>query len=186
MGEKIYTCTVCNAVKGEKLEFNGISKEKWNSIVDLAAFDNVTFQSVANITKQPNDTDITVVKIDNNKYLIDDEKAEEEDIRNIQELFIKTSLAIVSNFENYDYDKEKDQYVSNTTIIYSVNMIVDDTISTTATITVNDAIIKLDNEMRLYKIKCHMIQEFIVDGYEKEFDFVPTFTFTDYGTTVIE
>lgn len=189
MGEKIYTCTVCNAVKGEKLEFNGISKEKWNNIVDLASFDNVTFILDA-IGLEGVDDEREIVKISGDKCLIDEEPVNDAGIHNIKELFIKTSLTIVKEFENFIYDKENDVYVANKTIIYDLDMSIsenDDVIEiANVKITAENVKMELDDNLNIYKITCKMTQEFNDEEGPVKFVVDVTFTFTNYGTTVIE
>jgi hypothetical protein len=54
-----------------------------------------------------------------------------------------------------------------------------------ATITVKNAIVTLDADTMLASISCQMTQDF-TDGEAKQFVMDITFTYSNYGTTVIE
>ena len=54
-----------------------------------------------------------------------------------------------------------------------------------AKITAENIVVELDANMNIYKISCKMTQEFEMDGLQA-YVLNVTFTFTNYGTTVIE
>ena len=182
-GEKKYTCTVCNAIKGEKIEFDGISEEKWNSIIQSSLFDNVTFNLDATFISgyeyEPGPY-YSEVKLAGEKCLLDGEPARDSEKQDIRELFINTSIAIVSNFDNFEYNEESDKYTSKEAIVYNLNMV-----TVSAKITAENIVVELDANMNIYKISCKMTQEFEMDGLQA-YVLNVTFTFTNYGTTVIE
>ena len=191
MGEKTYTSTVCNATKGEKIEFDGMTEEKWNNIVKLSSFDNVTFELDAIGIEGVSSTS-SIVKIAGNKCLIDDEIGHEVEINNVKELFIKTMLMLVNNFSDFTYDEENDLFVANKTISYVLeNMMIADVDGNNTSIgdviiTAENAKVELDENMKIYKITCHMTQDFYMYNMPQKFVIDVKFTFTDYGTTVVE
>lgn len=183
--QKIYTCTVCGALKNEKVEINDIGEDKWNSIIELSSFENVTFYLDATGLEGVG-SEKSVVKIAGSRCLVDGVVEDEDTIRDIKELFIKTSLAIVSNFNNFKYDVENDRYLAKETIIYTLDMNPEIGELSTVKITAENVIVELDSNFNIYKITCKMTQEFKMNGYPTKFVLDVEFKFTDYGTTVIE
>ena len=177
-----YACTVCGATKDEPAAIGGISEEKWDSMIQLANFDNVTFFYEATFIggdkeggpyggtfKLLSDRIIANGEVDDNP----------ETMNAVKTWYVGSALAIADNFDLFVYDKANDCYNATENIVYSVNILGYD-----ATITAADAIVRLDADMSIAEITCKMTQEFEEDGNPKTFILDVTFRFSDYGTTV--
>lgn len=55
-----------------------------------------------------------------------------------------------------------------------------------ATITSKEVSVVLDANANIASIACTMIQDFVENGNPKQYTLDVTFTYSDYGTTVIE
>ena len=85
---------------------------------------------------------------------------------------------MATDFDKYRYNAEKDCYEAIDGISYTVNVMNE----YVATIIPTNVSIKLDESLRIAEISCHMVQS--IAGMELILDAV--FTFSDYGTTVVE
>lgn len=182
--EKIYTCTVCGATKGEPVEFNGINKEKWENIVKGELLDNVTFGYKATFTSGYSDVGphTGVIKLDGNKVDIEGEvSTEPEDIAAVKDVYIKTSFAMIESFDNFEYDKKSDIYSSKEAVVYNISVF-----EYNAKITAKNISVKLDKNHNISKIICNMTQEFDNYGTPECYVLDIEFSFSDYGTTVVE
>ena len=98
----------------------------------------------------------------------------------VKDIYISTTLAVVEDFDSFTYDAENDVFVSTADIVYSVTVM-----GTSATITASNAKVKLDADKNIAEIACDMKQEYMDEGVKDELIMKVTFTFTDYGTTVV-
>ena len=188
-GEKTYTCTVCNATKGESVAFAGVSEEKWNTAIQPSNFDNVTFAFNCSFLEAGISTESFAYncKIDGNNATMDDVISgqhmtmDAETITTVKDIYINTATAIVENFDNFTYDKDSEAYKSNKDIVYTVTVM-----GYEATITAKDVSVILDTNSNIASIDCTMIQDFEENGNPKQYTLDITFTYSNYGTTVVE
>ena len=183
-GEKTYTCTVCGAIKGEPVVFNGINKEKWENIVNDELIDNLTLGYNATFTSGYDDVGphIGIIKLAGNKVDLEGEvSTDPENIAAVKDVYIKTSFAMIESFDNFEYDKENDVYSSKEDVVYNVSVF-----EYNAKITAKSISVKLDQNHNISKIICNMTQEFDNYGTPTRYVLDVEFSFSDYGTTVVE
>lgn len=184
-GEKLYTCTVCQATKGESVQFSGISEEKWNQVIQTANFDNITFGYKATFTSGYTDDvgpHASVFKLDGDRMSMDGEtETDPETITAAKTWYIESALAIVKNFDKFTYDKVSDSYKATENIVYTVTIM-----GYEATITAANVSVELNADMNIAEIACTMTQAFTENGTPTTYVLDVEFTFADYGTTVVD
>lgn len=158
-----------------------ISPEKWNDALQMAHFDNVTITYDV-LFEGRSDAEKGEFKLAGDKAIIEGSPADEEGVAAVKEFYVKTVLAIAENYEDFEYDADKQSYVAKKTITYFM----EDLAGYDANITAEDAMVKLDVDNKIGMIACHMIQESEEDGRPIRLEMDVEFTFTDYGTTVVE
>ena len=198
-GEKTYTCTVCQATKGESFAFAGISEEKWKAMISPATLTNYTVKYGGRVTQTDSDTDtVTVsdqsftVKFNADKCYaygtVKPEGAEEfvivngiftgEDFPPVKKIYESIFLAILSEYKNYQYNSADN--------VYEIPKPIDVTIEyadTSGFISVSNSRVSISDDGKLLKLVCNYSQR------EEGLDFLVTsemtYTFSDYNTTVI-
>ena len=172
----------CDDVPGEKeSEATGVTKEQWEQAVDKSTFNNVTLTYTATFSSDnvSNKGPITVeIKLDGFDAEKIDKVLELKEAVDARYLCTDAVVAMATDFDKYRYNAAKDCYESIDSISYTVNVMN----QYEATITPTNVSIKLDESLRIAEISCHMVQS--VMGMDLILDVV--FTFTDYGTTVVE
>ena len=108
------------------------------------------------------------------------ETMDAEELAALRNIYVNTTLAVVNNFSSFTYDAVKGAFVSKEPIVYMVNVM-----EYVATITASNVEVKLDSNKNISEITCDMKHEYTEHGREEELMMKATFTFTDYGTTVV-
>ena len=160
-----------------------VNKAEWDSMAAISNFDNVTFTTNATFLSGYSDVvpHRTVYKLDGEKASADGQAMTGDSVEALKTMHLKTTIAIVENFEKFAYDETKKCYASIEDIVYNVTILGYD-----ATITVKNAYVELDTDKNLAKIKCEMTQDFVEEGTPKKYVIDAEFTFENYGTTVVE
>lgn len=169
--------------------YEGISEEEWNAAIQPSNFDNVTFAFSGSFLKADIDAESFDYncKIDGNNATMDDlirgehMQLDAEAITALKDTYINTATAIVENFDNFTYDKDSKAYKSNQDIVYTVTIA-----GLEATITAKAVSVTLDANLNIASIACTMIQDFVENATPKQYTLDITFTYSDYGTTVVE
>lgn len=161
-----------------------VDEEAWLDATKDTNFQNVTFdmRCSARGTEIPDNAEVFSAKLNPDKVEIDGVvQTDELTITSLRSWYVESSLAILDNFDNFEYDAENDCFVSKTDIVYNVTVMGYD-----AKITASNVSVSLDDNMNIAKIVCDMDQEFIDDNNEPEkFELYVEFKFYDYGTTVV-
>lgn len=161
----------------------GVSKKEWNAAVEYQNFVNVTFSYKATFVSGYQDAGphMGVLKITEDAVVMDGELiTAEETVTAAKNMYIDTILAVINNFDNFEYDNAKKCYESKQNVTYITKIL-----DYEATITAENVSVELDSENRIEKISCKMTQDFI-NGGPTTYVLDAEFTFTDYGTTTVE
>lgn len=164
-------------------ENSGITEVEWDAMILASKFENVTFTSNSTFISGYEDKGphTNVFKLNGSAGTVDGESMSGESLTATRNMTLGTALAIVNDFDKFEYNKADDSYVSTEAIVYNVSVM-----NYNAKITAKNVVVKLDDDMNITKIACNMTQEFEDDGVAKTYVLDITFTFSDYGTTVIE
>lgn len=164
---------------------NNTAQDKWNEAIKEDRFNNVTFgYSVVFAGEEKVNTGIAYLDGDKAAFSEDGRAPkwmtgeETEALRNV---YIGTTLAVLENFKAFAYDVVTDTFVSTEAVMYSV-----DVMGIDAKITANDIRVWFGADNNITGISCHMKQDFVEGGTAKTLEMQATFTFTNYGTTVID
>jgi hypothetical protein len=161
----------------------GITEEKWNEAIAESNFDNVTFAFSGQFIEGPKgdqDEFGYVCKISGNSATMDNEVLDGEQVASLKSVYINTANAIVKDFDDFTYDEASETYKSKQDIVYTVTVMGMD-----ATITAQNVSVTLDETDKIASISCKMKQNFTERGSLKEYVLDITFTYSNYGTTVI-
>ena len=156
-----------------------LDKEKWNAALQDNVFDNLTFKMYVKTA----DGEMTgIYKLDGNRCseIGEDGDVTElpaDSIDGLKNIFINTSLAILDNYDDFEYDEGNNCYKAKKDVVYSAAVL-----EYTAELTVKNAVVTFDSDLRVATIAGNMTQV-ISNGQTMVFDF--EFTFSDYGTTVV-
>jgi hypothetical protein len=147
-----------------------LSKEEWTAMSQSVSFDNVTFDISARIMEgmeweEPvyHDT----IKIAGDKILLEGEiSTDPAEVQNVKNFYISCVTGLIENFEKFEYDEKTGLYLAKEAVSFPVSVA-----GMNATITATDLKIELNEAKQLAKAT------FIMDT---------VFTFSNYGTTVLE
>lgn len=164
-------------------ENSGITEVEWDAMILASKFDNVTFTSNATFISGYEDKGphTNVFKLNGSAGTVDGELMSGESLTATRNMTIGTALAIVNDFDKFEYNKADDSYVSTEAIVYNVSVM-----NYNAKITAKNVVVELDDDMNITKIACNMTQEFEDDGVAKTYVLDITFIFSDYGNTVVD
>lgn len=181
-GEKTFTCTTCGNTKTEDVELEIIDKEKWNAALQDNVFNNVTFKMTVKFLDSLDGEGTAIYKLDGNRGATIEEDGDcselpADAIDDLKNIFINTSLAILDNYDDFEYDEENNCYKAKKDVVYSAAVA-----NYTAELTVKNAVVTFDADLRVATIAGNMTQV-ISNGQTFVLDF--EFTFSDYGTTII-
>ena len=171
----------CDDEGSGKPEATGVTREQWEAAVQKSTFDNVTLSYTATFSsdnvsnKGPHTIEI---KLDGFDAERNDKVLDLKDAVDARYLCTDAVVAMATDFDKYKYNAEKDCYEAVESISYTVN-VMDQYV---ATITPTNVSIELDESLRIAKISCHMVQSIL----DMELILDVVFTFSDYGTTVVE
>ena len=196
-GEKTYTCTVCQATKGEPFAFAGISEEKWKAMISPATLTNYTLKCGGKMTQTSHETAIVhdqsfTVKFNADKcsaYETAKLEGEEEvvlvnklftgeDFPPVKETYESLFLALLAEYKNYRYN--------STDNVYELLEPIDITIEyedATAFVSVSNSRVSISDDGRLTMLVCNYSQREISLDFFMASEM--TYTFSDYNTTVI-
>lgn len=191
------TCTVCGYSITENVQSKDeenddgrdsqskdtVTKDEWNNMIAESNFDNITFAYNATFISGYNDEGphTGLFKLDGNKLDMDGEvTTDTETITSLRSWYIASALAIVNNFDKFEYDEANDCYKAKEKVVYNVTVM-----EYEATITAENVLVELDDNMNIAKITCKMTQAFKEDNVDKTYVLNVDFTFSEYGTTVV-
>ncbi len=186
-GLKVLTCTVCKLTKMVEVAYVpevGVTEEVWNSAIQISNFDNVTFAMTATFTSGASGGEgphTSLYKLDGNKLEMEGEiTTDAEIISSLKNWYIGTAIAIVNNFDAFEYVEAEDCYRTTESISYVTTVM-----GIEATITATNVSVELDESMNIASITCNMTQAFTEGGNDKLYVLDVEFNFSDYGTTVV-
>lgn len=159
-----------------------ITEEEWNAAISDANFDNVTFSCEG--TFDDGEEFVCSAAIAGDKALLDGAPLDAEFIPMLKSVYINTALAIVSNFNDFAYNADQNVFVSKGDITYTVDASAMG--YENVSITVKNVVVSLDANDYIATIACEMTQSFMEDGEPAQLVMDVTFTYSNYGTTVIE
>lgn len=182
---------------GDNPEFAGISEEEWNAMISPEVFTNYTLEYSGTVTQTSNDGEIYIsdqsyiVKFTENKcyYYItikqeDDEEdfayggvCTDEDFLRMKANYEILFLAILDNYENYQYNSiDKVYEITNPVeVTYDFK-------DMSVTISLSNSKVSISADGKILTLSCEYFQSAEELGV---FTSDVTFTFKDYGTTVI-
>ncbi len=209
-------CSVCNATENASVAFAGISENKWDQMLADSVFENYTlsiegrmtvtqsYESGETVSDMKSILKIASDKIslelfgaevdgtasDSHVMVLDGDIAEAQKLQNSQ-LF----MLILDGYENFEYDAETGTYKITEAITIKKDLAAiaigsDGNVQTKmipSTIEIRNAEATLSDDGKILKLVCDYSQtmEFEV-GMVTTTSGVTTWTFSDYGTTVIE
>lgn len=208
-GTKTYTCTVCQATKEENVVFtptgdntgdntpDGMTAEKWAIMISPETLTNYTVSYGGTVTQTDDNGDVTVsdqsftVKFNEDKIHVQGTIRPEgsdtpitfsnlftgDNYSNAKKSYEILFLSILADYENYQYDSADDTY----TIPAPVNVTLDYG-GTSLTISLNNSKVSISNDGKLLTLVCEYTQ---TEKGAYTATSAMTYTFTDYGTTVI-
>ena len=155
-------------------------EEVLEEISEPENFDNVTIKMVGTVDDDAFDYDILFA--DGNCLMIEGgsdytEFFEGEESTMVRAMFLDVALALLAEGEHFTLTNEGyrcDDAVTFTTEILGMDE--------PATITCTNSLVTLDNAGKLLCLSCNMLQS----CEDNSLNVVVSFTFTDYGTTVVE
>ncbi|MBE7093928.1 MAG: hypothetical protein E7367_04480 [Clostridiales bacterium] len=159
-----------------------ITEEEWNAAISDANFDNVTFFCEG--TFDDGEEFVCSAAIAGDKALLDGAPLDAEFIPMLKSVYINTALAIVSNFNDFAYNADQNVFVGKGDITYTVDASAMG--YENVSITVKNVVVSLDANDYIATIACEMTQSFMEDGEPAQLVMDVTFTYSNYGTTVIE
>ena len=159
-----------------------VTEEEWNAAISDANFDNVTFTFAGAF--DDGEEFLGVAAIAGDKALVDGDPLGAEFIPMLKSVYVNTALAIVGNFDDFTYDATQNVFVGKGDITYTVDASAMG--YENVSITVKNVVVTLDANEYIATIACDMTQSFIEDGNPEQLVMNVTFTYSNYGTTVIE
>lgn len=164
---------------------SGSLEEAWNAAIQPSGFENVTFTLNATFVEGYGDPDEPirqVMKFDGDTMSTDGHvETDAEGVPTTRMWLLGSILPMMNDFDKFTYDDATQSYSAGEELVYTAT--VNDC---EATITASDVQVFFDSDMRIAKIVCRMIQEGTVDGESIRYVLDVEFSFTDYGTTMVE
>lgn len=190
----------------------GVSENEWDAMLDSKNFENYTLTLTGEMTQSHGDTGYTsqvneTVKITKDKVLMitaaevaDPTVTEDRDVLFEGEMalaqktqFEQIFLALLSKYESFVYDAQTKTYTVGQTVRMDIDLVsysyddtgVIQTRSVPSTLEMQKATVTLSEDGKLMKFVCDYTQTMklqenvVISG-------LTTWTFSDYGTTVIE
>lgn len=201
-------CSVCGAKANTSIVYAGLSEEKWNTMLSDANFENYTLTMEGTMTAtdqgMPDTTSNvkSIIKMTEDKMaldilnddilgdlLFDGEIAEAQKIQ-----YSQVFMTLLEDYKNFTYDAETDTYKVTTNVrIEKVlkGIIIENGETPTlfdipTVLEMREAEVTVSGDGKLLKFVCDYSQTMDVGGGEMSFSGITTWTFSDYGTTVIE
>ncbi|MBQ8885900.1 MAG: hypothetical protein IJY62_06005 [Clostridia bacterium] len=164
---------------------SGVNEETWNTAVAPANFDNVTFSIegafLDGLAEGNEGGEFSYVcKVDGDSATMNGETLGSESVAGLKSVYINTAIEIIEDFAKFTYDEDSKTYKSNQDIIYTVTVM-----GYEAEITAKDVVVTVDANTNIASIFCTMVQSFSQNGVPTQYTLSITFTYSNYGTTVI-
>jgi hypothetical protein len=180
---------------GEAETFTGLDEEEWQESLSEQKFDNVTINYKLEIIEGQSADQTHVVKIAENAVYrkmtmvmggqdMSDEQYFTDVLAEQQKnIFLQVFLSLLADRENFEYNAEEDAYFSPSTVTVTLDM--GDGMS--ATEVMKDGKVTFDKNGNIEYFYCELTETTIMEGQEvASITCKATWTFSDYGTTVIE
>jgi len=185
-----------------------ISKDNWNTMVAAANFENYTLDLQGSMSTYQNGELVveaypvhTIYRATKDAVemvlVFDDEEGEDfsmvltgEDATTYKLEVSEIFLAILKNYDNFTYDANSKEYtIKDTTINTEVTAIVDGKAAsqkTPVTIVVKEGTATVSEDGKIAKLVCDYSQTMTTEGGETMVTGKTTWTFSDYGKTVVK
>ena len=207
-------CTVCGAAKNESVAFEGISENKWDSMISDTAFENYTFTTEGKMTVSATGQQTTVSDQKSTVKIADDKieiilyaeeasgsasdgvsmKFDGELAEAMKSQYMQIFMIVLKDYENFEYNAESNTYKIEETLTVSDDMIgvaghgeSFTTFTIPTVIEIRNAEATLSDDGKILKLVCDYSQTMDTgNGTFTTTSGITTWTFSDYGTTVIE
>ena len=157
----------------------------WGELAKEEYYDNVTVVVDATFIsgyEYAEEENISTLKLNGDDVSIDgvwmDDRQAAESAR---ATFMSVPLAVFAENESFAADEATNTYLHRGEIKYAI-----DFMSYQADITIRNIVITLDGSNELSKITCEMDQEFTSEGEQMKYVLNVEFTYSDFGSTVVE
>ena len=205
-------CSVCGAKYTATIAFEGISADEWAAMLSESSFNNYTLSMDGVMTVVINGVENStsrikeIVKIDGEEMFIEMFASDIDSASTASETmflngemaemqktqYTQLYLAMLEKCDNFSYDKETKTYkIANTVTIEKVLKAIsesDDEITTfdlPSVIEMKNAEVSISEDGKLLKLVCEYTQTMDMKGATISTSGTTTWTFSDYGTTVI-
>lgn len=174
-------------------EATGISAEEWEAMLAEANFDNYTLtenQKVTyeNVTMQQDavfkvagDKASVDLKVDGQQMDILYYAGEEAAMQ--KQAYEQIYRALLAEYDHYAYDKDTQFYVLKNEVTVEIPM---DLYDASISIVMKDAKVKLSEDGKVLNFECNFTQATTTQGQTIMASAEAVWTFSDYGTTVVE
>lgn len=192
-GEQSYLCSVCGATRTQIVEFTGVSEEKWLESIAEEKFDNVTIhytftndemtqEHIVRITEGKVYRKMTITSGSSSPMVM--EGVFEGEAGEMQRgIYLKVFLSLLAERENFVWDKESGCYTAPNTVVARV----EGENEFYAIETMTGGIVKFHESGNIEYFDCTLNEAtYSGDTKESEVEGKVLWTFSDYGTTVIE
>lgn len=157
----------------------------WGELAKEEHYDNVTVAINATFIsgyEYAEEETISVLKLDGDDVSVDGVYMDDrQDAESTRAVFMSVPLAVFAENESFAADEATNTYLHRGEISYAI-----DFMSYKADITVRNVVITLDGSNELSKITCEMDQEFTSEGEQMKYVLNVEFTYSDFGSTVVE
>ena len=162
--------------------------QKWNNLLNKDKFQNVTvlcesiFLSGYSDYDEDEPVQTNLIKVNGEQCSLNGEIPDDPNtIVSVRSVFVDLALDLIGNFEAFTYDKETNTFIANRTLTGTATVS-----GYTAAITCESVRVTLDENNALAKITCKMTQDIEAGEQSAVFVLDVTFTYSNYGTTVVE
>ena len=208
-------CTICGQDENFSVAFEGLSENKWDAMISDAAFENYTLTTESTMKTEIGGVDrgtsdsksvvkIAADKIEISSYAYDSEgnasdalvsAFEGEYAKAHKEQYSMIFMLVLSEYENFEYDAETNTYKIEKTLTieddlpgFAING--DGTLlhfTVPAKIEIKNGEASISDDGKLLSFTCDYSQTMYGDNdYTVAVSGITTWTFSDYGTTVID
>ncbi len=200
-------CSVCGYEKGGKIAFAGVSESKWDAMLSDANFENYTLETTGTVTTTAGgqsfmSTEKSIFKAADDKIEItlfdpsgdsDCVVYDGEIARAQKRQYSQVFLCLLREYEHFTYDAAQKAYTVTKTITISdtFKTIVNDPetgvqmVDMPITIEMRNAKATLSNDGKLLELVCDYTQSMSMQGNDVTLSGLTTWTFSNYGATVI-
>lgn len=171
----------------------GISKEEWNAMLSEVNFDNytltenqkVTYESVTMqqdaIFKVAGDKASVDLKVDGQQLDVLYYEGEEAAMQ--KQAYEQIYRALLAEYGHYTYDKDTQFYTLKNEVTVDIPM---DLYDASISIVMKEAKVKLSEDGKILNFECDFTQATTTEGQTITASAEAVWTFSDYGTTVVE